>query len=90
MMSGTASLAVLRQLCALRWIAVLGQALTVALVIEMLGIPLPWVPLTCGIGVLAAFNAYASWQAHRTSKASALEVALHLGLDIAVLTWQIA
>jgi len=70
--------------------AVLGQALTVALVIEMLGIPLPWVPLACGIGVLAAFNVYASWQARRAPKASDLEVALHLGVDIAVLTWQIA
>jgi two-component system, sensor histidine kinase RegB len=90
MMTGAASLAVLRQLCALRWIAVLGQAATVVLVIRLLGIPLPWTPLAAGIGVLTAFNLYASWHGHRTRQASDLEVALHIGADIAVLTWQVA
>lgn len=90
MMSGGASLSVLRQLCTLRWAAVLGQAATILLVVKVLGIPLPCAPLAGGIGVLAAFNLYASWHARRAEKALDLEIALHLGADIAVLTWQIA
>jgi two-component system sensor histidine kinase RegB len=89
-MIGAASLSVLRQLCTLRWVCVLGQAVTVMLVITILGIPLRWTPLACGIGVLAAFNLYASWHSRRAQKVSDLQITIHIGVDIAVLTWQIA
>lgn len=90
-MSRTASLSFLRLLCNLRWLAVLGQALTVALVVGALHIPLPVAPLSAGIAALALFNTYATVRAHRasTGTASDLEVFLHVVVDIAVLTWMI-
>jgi two-component system, sensor histidine kinase RegB len=82
-----ASLSVLRQLCNLRWIAIAGQAATVALVVGALHIPLPWWPLCAGILALAAFNLYATWHLSRRVKASDPEVAGHILVDIVVLAW---
>ena len=48
-MTRRASLSFLRLLCNLRWLAVLGQALTVALVVGLLHIPLPVAALSAGI-----------------------------------------
>jgi two-component system, sensor histidine kinase RegB len=91
-MTRRASLSFLRLLCNLRWLAVLGQALTVALVIGPLHIPLPTLPLAAGTALLALFNIYATFRAHRTSAdtASDIEVFLHILVDIAVLTWMIS
>ena len=91
-MTRRASLSFLRLLCNLRWLTVLGQALTVALVVGPLHIPLPVIPLSGGVASLALFNIYATARTHRTSSdtASDIEVFLHVLLDIAVLTWMIA
>ncbi len=86
-MTTTASLPVLRQLRNLRWIAVVGQAATVTLVIRGLDIPLPWMPLLAGTGLLAVFNLYASWRIARAPRASDVEVAVHMLVDIVVLAW---
>jgi two-component system, sensor histidine kinase RegB len=86
-MMGIASLSVLRQLCNLRWIAVAGQAITVALVTTELGVPLPRMPIWLGIGALALFNLYATWHTRRAQQASEVEVALHILVDIVVLAW---
>src|ERR1700753_4144111 len=86
-MMGIASLSVLRQLCNLRWIAVAGQAITVALVITELGVPLPRGPMWLGIGVLTLFNLYATWHTRRAQQASEVQVALHILVDIVVLAW---
>src|SRR5579862_7685555 len=91
-MTRRASLSFLRLLCNLRWLAVIGQGLTVALVVGPLHIPLPTVPLATGIGILALFNTYVTVRAHRASRetASDIEVFLHMVVDIAVLTWMIS
>jgi len=91
-MSRRASLSFLKLLCNLRWLAVAGQALTVALVAGPLGIPLQTAPLWVGIGVLALFNAYASVRVRGSGadSASDTEVCVHILVDVAVLTWMIA
>lgn len=91
-MTRRASLSFLRLLCNLRWLAVVGQAITVLLVAGPMHIPLQTPPLWAGIGALALFNAYVTVRV-RTSgadTASDLEVCLHVLIDIAVLTWMIA
>ena len=89
-MIGIASLSVLRQLCNLRWIAVAGQAITVALVTAELGVPLPRAPFWLGIFALALFNLYATWHTRRAQQASEVEVALHILVDILVLAWLVS
>lgn len=89
-MIGAASLSVLRQLSHLRWAAIVGQVLTIALVIDALDIPLPWMPLGAGVGALTLFNLYALWHIRRVQEASELQVALHIAVDILVLAWLIA
>ena len=80
----------LRLLCSLRWLAVLGQALTVWLVSGPMGLPLPTTALWSAIGCLAIFNLYAEWRVRRTSEPLASEAFVHLLVDIGVLTWLIA
>jgi two-component system, sensor histidine kinase RegB len=91
-MTRRASLSFLRLLCNLRWLAVLGQALTVTLVVGLLHIPLPVAALSAGIAVLALFNAYVTARVYggAVDSASDVEVCLHVLVDIAVLTWMIA
>jgi two-component system, sensor histidine kinase RegB len=92
-MTPRASLSFLRLLCNLRWLAVLGQALTVGLVVGVMHIPLQTPPLWAGIAALALFNSYATARAYRGSAAdtaSDAEVCLHILVDIAALTWMIA
>ena len=91
-MTRRASLSFLQLLCNLRWLAVVGQALTVALVVGPLHIPLPTLPLSAGIGALALFNIYVTVRAHGASADTAtdIEVFLHIVVDIAVLTWMIS
>lgn len=91
-MTQRVSLSFLRLLCNLRWAAVVGQALTVALVVGALHVPLPVVPLSAGIAALALFNSYVSIRVRQATadNASELEVFLHILVDICVLTWMIA
>jgi two-component system sensor histidine kinase RegB len=91
-MTRRASLPYLRLLCNLRWAAVLGQALTVALVVGAMHIPLPTVPLSAGTAGLALFNTYVTFRVYGAAadNASDLEFFLHVLVDIAVLTWMIS
>jgi two-component system sensor histidine kinase RegB len=91
-MSRTASLSFLRLLCNLRWLAVIGQAVTVALVVGPMHIPLPAAPLWAGIGALTLFNLYVTVRVRgsRAGGAADTEVCFHVLVDIAVLTWMIA
>jgi len=89
-MNGKAYLAFLRQLRTLRWIAIAGQTVTVALIIQWLEIPLPWIPLTVGISALLTFNLYVSWRLQHGEVASDAQVLLHILADITVLAWLIA
>jgi two-component system, sensor histidine kinase RegB len=90
-MTRRAALSFLRLLCNLRWLAVVGQTLTVALVSGPMHIPLQTAPLWAGIGVLALFNLYATIRVRsaEADSASDAEVCLHVIVDIAVLTWMI-
>jgi two-component system sensor histidine kinase RegB len=91
-MTRRASLSFLRLLCNLRWLAVVGQALTVALVVGPMQIPLPTVALSGGIVALALFNTYVTFRVYGAAadNASDSQVFLHVLVDIAVLTWMIA
>jgi two-component system, sensor histidine kinase RegB len=77
----------LRTLCNLRWVAIVGQAVTVLVAIELMRIPLPQVPLWGGIAVLAAFNVYASWHSRQRPDGSPPEAFAHMLVDVAVLAW---
>jgi two-component system, sensor histidine kinase RegB len=85
-----ATLPFLRLLCNLRWAAIAGQILTVALVTRFMHVPLPALPLWVGIGALGAFNAFATWRTRRLAEVSGTEIFLHMLVDIGVLTWMIA
>jgi two-component system, sensor histidine kinase RegB len=91
-MSRRASLSFLHLLCNLRWLAVSGQALTVALVIGVFHIPLQTTPLWAGIVALALFNVYVSARIRHAGAAPASdgEVCAHVLVDVAVLTWMIS
>lgn len=86
-MLNPASLPVLRLLCALRWLAIVGQAATVVVVTGPMGMSLPTVPLWAGIGALALFNVYATWRSRREADPREGEVFGHLLVDIVVLAW---
>lgn len=77
----------LRTLCNLRWVAIIGQAATVLVATELMGIPLPLAPLWGGIGLLAAFNLYATWRSRRHRADTPTVAFLHMLVDVAVLAW---
>ena len=77
----------LRTLAILRWIAVLGQATTVVVVIHFLKVPLNPTPLWLAIGGLALFNLWAMRRAARVRQLYAIEVIGHLAIDVLVLAW---
>lgn len=88
--SGGAPKAFLRSLCALRSVAVVGQAITIYIVTVTLGIDLEPLPLWSGVAALAAFNLLASWHVARIAEGSHAEIFVHLLADIVVLTWLVS
>jgi two-component system sensor histidine kinase RegB len=88
--SGGAPKSFLRSLCALRSVAVLGQAVTIYIVTVPMNIELVPLPLWCGVAALAGFNVFASWRVARLKQGSYPEIFVHLLVDIVVLTWLIA
>src|SRR6185312_2817960 len=87
-----ASLSFLRLLYNLRWLAVVCQALTVAVVVGPMHIPLQATPLWMGIAALALFNLYVTSRirANSVDSVSDGEVCVHILVDIAALTWMVA
>jgi two-component system sensor histidine kinase RegB len=77
----------LRQLALLRWVAVAGQATTIAFVSNVMLVQLPLVPLCLGVASLALFNIYASWRSRTAQSMSVAELYAHLVVDIAELSW---
>lgn len=77
-------------LCNLRWLAILGQVLTVVLVTGPMQVALPAAPLWAGIGALALFNAYGSWRARGGREPGDIELFCHLLVDVAILTWMVS
>lgn len=88
-MDNRASLSFIGLLATLRWLAVIGQALTVVIVTGPLQLALPEAPLWAGIGVLTSFNVYATWRARSGAEASVPLVFLHILMDVACLTWMV-
>ena len=77
-------------LCKLRWIAVAGQAITIAIVTGPMQVQLPVLPLWAGVAALATFNVYASVRASRMHDTGPAELFAHLLVDVLVLAWLIA
>lgn len=74
----------------LRWLAIAGQAATVLVASHLLGLSLPQGPLWAGIGVLVAFNLYASLRVRRNRAEVSPGIAFaHLLVDISVLAWML-
>lgn len=80
----------LRTLATVRWIAVAGQTLTVALVVHGFGLPVAPLPLWAGIAALAAFNLWAWPRARGQAEVGSAEALLHVLADLVNLTWMIA
>lgn len=85
-----ASRSSIRLLARLRWVAVLGQAITIFVVTGPMGVVLAPAALWSGVAALAVFNVYATRRAANPRDASAAEIFAHLCVDIAVLAWQVA
>ena len=79
----------LRLLIQLRWIAVVGQIVTIGVVHAVMGIALPLMPMLALIGVLIVFNLISlrHWRHGKAIGQNGLFVALLL--DVAVLTLQL-
>ncbi|MBL0163042.1 MAG: HAMP domain-containing histidine kinase [Xanthomonadales bacterium] len=80
----------LRTLTMLRWLAVIGQSATIAVVLGLLGVALNAAALWAGVAALVAFNLWAAWRIRRIGEPSHGEVLIHIGVDVAVLAWLIA
>lgn len=89
-MDNRASLSFIRVLITLRWLAVAGQAGTLWVVSEPMGVTLPMAPLWGGVAALAAFNLFVWWRARTRQEAGEAVVFGHILADIASLTWMIA
>ncbi|MCW5571724.1 MAG: HAMP domain-containing histidine kinase [Steroidobacteraceae bacterium] len=89
-MDTRASLSFIRLLANLRWLAIIGQAVTVVIVTGPLQLPLPEGPLWAGIGALAVFNLYATWRGRCGVDAGIPLVFLHILVDVISLTWMVA
>ena len=76
----------LATLTRLRWLSIAGQALAIGLVPWLLPLHLPWLPMAGGVALLFAFNL---WVVVRVRRGTGGPVLLHLGVDIAVLAWQL-
>jgi two-component system, sensor histidine kinase RegB len=83
------SLSFLRLLANLRWLAVVGQAVTVLIVTGPMGLALPEAPLWAGIAALALFNIYATLRARASREAGVPRMFCHVLVDILSLTWMV-
>lgn len=88
-LEGRAGRANLRQLIQLRWVAVAGQGLTVFMVDQVLGIPLPLETMLTLTAVLGLFNLVSWWRARLERPLANVELFVGLLVDVAVLTAQL-
>lgn len=77
------------QLIHLRWLAVLGQIITIAVVTLGLNIHLPLLPMCYVLAFLIAFNIGSHLRWHEESRVSNREVFFALLIDVAILTAQL-
>ncbi|MBW4331598.1 sensor histidine kinase [Stakelama sp. CBK3Z-3] len=76
----------MRQLIALRWLAVIGQYATIQLVFSILGVPLPIVAMFAIVGGLVALNISSMIALRRGWRVGERELLIALLLDVAALT----
>ncbi|MDY0745151.1 ATP-binding protein [Paucibacter sp. R3-3] len=79
----------MQQLIQLRWVAVLGQFVTIELAYRGLDIPLPIDLMQVVLGCLVAFNGASLLRWHGQREVSNTELLLALGVDVALLTAQL-
>lgn len=79
----------MQQLIQLRWIAVVGQLLTIGIVYYGLGIPLPIDQMLGVLGLLVAFNGASLLRWHRYREVTQSELLLALLVDVGMLTAQL-
>ncbi|WP_250207987.1 ATP-binding protein [Curvibacter sp. CHRR-16] len=79
----------MQQLIQLRWIAVVGQIVTIAIAVGLFQVPLPLWAMGATVLFLAIFNAisHVRWRESPSVSSRALFVALLV--DVAALTWQL-
>lgn len=71
-----------RTLVALRWLGIVGQLITLAVVGLWLGFPLPWGPALAAIGASAMLNAGLVTLYPRNARLAGREALLHLAFDL--------
>lgn len=71
-----------RTLVALRWLGIVGQLATLAVVGLLLGFPLPWGPALAAIGASAMLNAGLVTLYPRHARLAGREALLHLAFDL--------
>lgn len=79
----------LQQLIQLRWLAVLGQVVTIAVAYRGFGVPLPLDTMLTALGGLVIFNAASVLRLHLPRDISNGELFLALLVDVCVLTIQL-
>ncbi|RZL91785.1 MAG: HAMP domain-containing histidine kinase [Variovorax sp.] len=79
----------MRQLIQLRWIAVVGQVVTIVTVHLGLGIPLPLEPMLAALAFLAAFNLASLLRWRRRQEVTDRELLIALLVDVGTLTVQL-
>jgi two-component system, sensor histidine kinase RegB len=80
----------LRTLILIRWVAIIGQAFTIALVHLSLGFELPLWPLFAAVGLSALINLGLSFSLRATKRLTERSAALLLGYDILQLAFLLA
>lgn len=79
----------MRLLIQLRWLAVGGQLVTIAVVVGAMSVQLPLAPLLAAIAVLAAVNLASGVLLRRDRVVTNAELTAALLFDVAVLGWQL-
>lgn len=76
----------LRTLIGIRWVAVAGQFLTMAVSAGVFNMPVPWLPALITIGALAAFNLIVTAALAPGRFLSGRQAAMHLAFDVVQLS----
>lgn len=79
----------MRLLIQLRWIAVIGQLVTIVVVERSIGIELPILSLLVAIGTLVMVNLVSLLMLRRRADVANAELLLALMFDVGALTWQL-
>ena len=80
----------LRVLYSLRWIAVVGQTISILLATGPMGLHLPQLPLWAGVCVLIIFNIYVYFFLRRGQPPSPWLESCNIAVDMCVLAWMVA